>query len=266
MQMVVVPPPPHLSGAIALWALKGRAEKPYAGLPKPFAELVVSLSGTHIWWPFDGAAPIPYREGWLTPIQSGPRFAATQGEIHLIGARLDPEVAARMFGPPPAGAIAAPVPLDLVLGPEAARLRERLMEAPSDPARLALLGDWLSRKMAGVAPSWLPPSRHLRAGGWRVDVLAGQLGLSPRGLRKRFIEQIGVGPKLWLQLGRFDAAIRMAPARGTLANLAVDLGYADQAHMSAEFTRFAGTSPARYGVERSGSAAPAAAPHFRPGA
>jgi AraC-like DNA-binding protein len=266
MDMMVLPAPPQLKGRVAaLWALRGRPPGRYAGLPKPFAELVVSLSGVHHWQPSKEASPITFVDGWLTPVQSGPRYAATSGELHLIGARIDPLASARLFGLPAGAEVAAPVPLEALLGHEAGRFRDRLLEAPSDGARLGLLAAWLADRLADRSPAWLPPADTQRRLGWRVDALADALDLSPRGLRKRFAEQIGIGPKLWLQLGRFDALLRHQPARGSLADLAAEFGYVDQAHMSAEFARFAGVPPGRYGLARRIRAAPPAAPHFLPG-
>ncbi len=247
-----------------MWALRGRSAGRYAGLPKPFAELIISLSGQHFWQATEDAPPLQFTDGWLTPVQSGPRYAATTGQLHLIGARLHPATSARLFGLPDASEIATPVPLDALLGIEAGHLRSRLHEAASDHARLALLAGWLADRLTERPPEWLPPASSLHVLGWRVDALADTLGLSPRGLRKRFAEQVGIGPKLWLQLGRFDALLRHEPARGSLADLAAAFGYVDQAHMSAEFSRFAGIAPARYDRARKEFAAPSTAPHFLP--
>ena len=266
MDMMVLPAPPQLRGRVAaLWALRGRSADLYAGLPKPFAELIVSLSGIHHWQASKDAPPVLFVDGWLTPVQSGPRYAATSGELHLIGARIDPLVAAQLFGLPASAEVALPVPLEALLGHEAGRLRDRLLEAPSDGARLVLLAAWLADRLADRSPAWLPSAATQRRLGWRVDALADALDLSPRGLRKRFAERIGIGPKLWLQLGRFDALLRHEPARGSLADLAAAFGYVDQAHMSAEFARFAGVPPGRYGMARRAGVAPSAAPHFLPG-
>jgi AraC-like DNA-binding protein len=263
--MMLLPPPDHLTGrVIALWALKGRAAGQYAGLPKPFAELVVSLSGLHLWRSARDSPPLAFAEGWLTPVQAGPRFASTSGELHLIGARLDPLASARLFGLPSDSEVAVPVPLESLLGVEASRLRERLLGAGSDRERIALLAAWLGDRLAESSRPWLPSRNELHRLGWRVDRLAEELGLSSRGLRKRFTEQVGIGPKLWLQLGRFDALLSRQPARGSLADLSAAFGYVDQAHMTAEFARFAGITPGRYGNARIASAAPSAAPHFVP--
>lgn len=261
-----MPAPQSLRSSInSLWALRGRPRGLYSGLPKPYVELVVSLSGTHQWRAEAHAPPLVHRDGWLTPVQFGPRFAETAGELHLVGARLGLLAAARLFGAPAVAAGGVPVPLDAVLGSEAAPLRERLREARGDRERLELLARWLGARLGEGGPAWLPPPGELRRTGWRTDALADLLQLSPRGLRKRFADRLGIGPKLWLQLGRFDALLRAGPTPGSLADAAVAFGFADQAHMTAEFARFAGLPPGRYVRARASAAAPDAAPHFVPG-
>ena len=54
-------------------------------------------------------------------------------------------------------------------------------------------------------------------------------------------------------------AARRPPANGDLARLALDAGYADQAHMTAECTRLAGAPPARLLAARYAAAASAPA-------
>ena len=77
----------------------------------------------------------------------------------------------------------------------------------------------------------------------RVEALAGELGLSERHLRRRFHAAAGYGPKTLQRVLRFRRFL--AASREDLARAALDAGYADQAHLSRECTRLAGTSPAR---------------------
>ena len=258
--------PLHLRGSVdAVWELRGRLSGRCAGLPKPYAEFIISLSGTHEWRASEHDAPLTYTDGWLTPVQAAPRFAETIGELHLVGARLHPAATARLFGPTHAGEPSTPIPLDALLGAQTARLREALLEAGESAGRFRILCQWLSARLLDPGGDWLPSLDELRQSGWRVDALADQVGLSSRGLRKRFVRELGIGPKLWLQLGRFDAVLRHRPKRGSLADLAARFGYTDQAHMNAEFRRFAGITPGAYLDARIGPSAPADAPHLLPG-
>jgi AraC-like DNA-binding protein len=76
----------------------------------------------------------------------------------------------------------------------------------------------------------------------RIGDVAAELGLSKRHLRRAFTATVGVGPKTYARIARFQRALRLgrdAPW-GEVAHAA---GYFDQAHLSGEFRRLALRSP-----------------------
>ncbi len=82
----------------------------------------------------------------------------------------------------------------------------------------------------------------------RVEQLAERTGRSIRTLQRQFRRGVGVGPK-WV-LARFRLqeaayALEVDPAVD-LADLAVRLGWYDQAHLTKDFRRMLGETPARY--------------------
>ncbi|MFJ6150095.1 DUF6597 domain-containing transcriptional factor [Micromonospora profundi] len=81
----------------------------------------------------------------------------------------------------------------------------------------------------------------------RVDEFAARHDLPVRRLQRLFTEYVGVGPKWVIRRYRLQEAVEQA-AGGPLnwADLAVDLGYSDQAHLVRDFTAVAGVSPAAY--------------------
>ncbi|HEY9241140.1 MAG TPA: DUF6597 domain-containing transcriptional factor [Streptosporangiaceae bacterium] len=85
-----------------------------------------------------------------------------------------------------------------------------------------------------------------------IDILAGHLGLSASQLRRRCLHAVGVSPKVLQRTLRFQGFLALAQAGATasgrrgadgLAGLAVDVGYADQAHLSRECLRLTGLTP-----------------------
>jgi AraC-like DNA-binding protein len=86
-----------------------------------------------------------------------------------------------------------------------------------------------------------------------VTEVAGELGVSERQLQRRVCDAVGYGPKMLARVLRFRRLQALAPA--PLAELALDAGYADQAHMTAEVTRLAGISPVRFLKDRTPTAA-----------
>ena len=83
-----------------------------------------------------------------------------------------------------------------------------------------------------------------RRGGETVESLARGAGISRQHLSRLFRERVGVGPKLYNRLARFQAGLVYAGAGAVdWAEAAVDLGYADQSHMIAEVREFSGLTP-----------------------
>ena len=82
----------------------------------------------------------------------------------------------------------------------------------------------------------------------RVDQLAGASGLSARSLQRLFADYVGVGPKWVMRRARLHEASERAGSGEPVdwAALAADLGYADQAHLSRDFTATIGVPPSRY--------------------
>lgn len=263
--MLISNPPAHLRGrVIDLWSLRGRPEGRYSGLPKPYVELVVSLSGSHLWQANETSIPLDFKDGWVTPVQSGPRFAETYGSLHLIGARLSIGTAANLFGSDINIDVGPPISLDSLIGYEAPLLREQLLELETESQRLKHLEQWIGSRLTDRPSFELPSFAVLAQVGWRTDDLADLMDISPRGLRKRFKTKFGIGPKFWLQLNRFDAVLNSDIAGEGLASTAAAHGYTDQSHMTSEFRRFAGRPPQGYLSTRRDEQAPDKAPHFLP--
>jgi AraC-like DNA-binding protein len=84
-----------------------------------------------------------------------------------------------------------------------------------------------------------------RRGRDTVEQMADDTGVSRQHLTRVFRERIGVGPKLYCRLARFQAGLVYAGAGPAVdwAEAALDLGYADQSHMIAEFREFSSLTP-----------------------
>ena len=105
--------------------------------------------------------------------------------------------------------------------------------------------DDANRPRAEVAAAW-----HRIAdsnGGLPVSLIAEDVGWSRRYLGSQFRSEYGIGPKDAARIVRFDRAAATIPAgRGSLAEIAVRCGYADQAHLNRDFRDFVGLSPSRW--------------------
>lgn len=82
----------------------------------------------------------------------------------------------------------------------------------------------------------------------RVEALAVAFGLSLRTLQRLFADYVGVSPKWVIQRYRLHEAAERINRGEVVAwsDLALDLGYADQAHFIRDFRRLVGKTPAAY--------------------
>lgn len=85
-------------------------------------------------------------------------------------------------------------------------------------------------------------------GALRLGELASRLGRSPRRLQRLFLDTVGVTPKFFSLITRARRAAQLMAMQGraSLADVAAQAGYADQSHMTRDFVRLAGASPARW--------------------
>jgi len=149
------------------------------------------------------------------------------------------------------------LPLDAVLGPEAARLEERLHDAPAWRARFRILDAFfLTRLAAARAPA--PPLAHawrrLRETDGRIAVgaLAQEVGWSRRHLVAQAREHLGLPPKTLARILRFQRAVRLleADAGPGLAEIAADCGFYVQPHLNRDFRELAGGAPTDFLARR----------------
>jgi AraC-like DNA-binding protein len=75
-----------------------------------------------------------------------------------------------------------------------------------------------------------------------------KLKLSERGFQRRFNQHVGISPKLFSRVSRFQAALRQLKNNNyaNLSDVAFDNGYADQSHFIRSFKEFAGFSPYQF--------------------
>ena len=136
-----------------------------------------------------------------------------------------------------AEALAAEVALggDAELGVEAlcAELLDRLCGEGEDERDDA---GWLGRVIEAIDSA---PERA-----WRLEELASLAGRHPTHLARAFRGRTGLSLGAWRRRRRVtELCLRLRREETPLANLAADLGYADQAHMTREFRAVASAPP-----------------------
>ncbi len=221
----------------------------HAGLPSSSLTFIVAFDD-----PLDLArAPDGSTDSYwamVAGLHRRPALVRHEGRQHGVQLAITPRGASALFGVPAAALASTAVHLDQLVPVFADELIERLSNAASWRARFAVLDDVFLRVLnhdrelpAELEQAW--QALTVVHGARNLDDLAREIGWSRRHLTERFRDTFGMTPKVMARILRFERAQQMMrlPTAPSLSSVAAACGYADQAHMTREWTEFAGEPP-----------------------
>ena len=250
------PKPPLAKFVDNFWLYKGHESKYEFEriLPNGTLELAINLRQNELRF-YDAERPEQCSRfsGAIISGAQGSGLVPDTVEAFVMGVHFKPGGAFPFLGLPAGDLADIHVDLETLWGPAAGRLRERLCEARTSAERFQLLQEaLLSRLCDGVekhyAVSGALEMFARNQTGPRVREAAKYLGLSQRRFIQVFKAEVGMTPKLFSRIQRFQQTrtfIQQNPSPNW-AVVALDLGYFDQSHLIREFHEFAGLSPTEY--------------------
>lgn len=203
------------------------------------------------------AAPAPIVLGGLHTttafVQQRSAWAGIEMTVHPLAAR-------PLFGVPARELSLTDFDGSSVLQRWGEELHSRAVEARDWATAFTLIQSQLITRFDGdhrVRPELIRAWQLLERTGGRMPIstLAGDVALTPRHLGTLFRREVGLSPKAVAGLIRFGRTTTTIADRlrrsghADLARIAADTGYSDQAHLSREFSRYAGTSPRTWMAE-----------------
>ena len=229
-------------------------------LPSGTAELVINLTGDEIriYDASDPARPRRYSGAAVSGPYSNFFLIDPLQHASIIGVHFRPGRAVPVLGVPASELADAHVDLESVWGRVAAELRERLCTAATPANRFAVLEEVLLGRLRrsaprhGAIPFALDAFEQADAA-VKVRDLARRVGLSQRRFIQLSTAEVGLTPKLYGRVRRFQRArelVRQA-AEPDWAAVAVACGFFDQSHLIRDFGEFSGLSPVAYLNQRS---------------
>ena len=213
-------------------------------LPEPATNEVLSYPSVHV--TFEGGA------GDIVGVVRGKFVRRLEGRGDLFAVKFRPGMFAPWYGQPVVRLTDRTIPLRGELGtPSSALVRDiwahgdpiaraKALEArllPALPAldpQAVLARDWVER---------VQRDRELHS----VADLAAASGRGPRAIQRLFRDYVGVGPKWVVRRFRLqEAAELLETTASSVAAVAANLGYFDQAHFVRDFKAVVGTTPSEY--------------------
>ncbi|TDQ01435.1 helix-turn-helix transcriptional regulator [Labedaea rhizosphaerae] len=221
----------------------------HRGLPSGTITLVISLAGPMRM--LDGPGSPATMQAAVGGLHLGPVLIAQDSFQHGLHVELNPIGLRALLGVPAAELTSDIVDLADLPTSWARVLPDRLAGLPDWPSRFALLDTELARTLRPVTLvtevqwAW----RRMAAGHGTAPVaeLADEIGWSRRHFTARFGREVGLAPKQVARLMRFERAgalLRRGPR--PLAEVALDAGYYDQAHLTNEWRAMAGCTPSEW--------------------
>ena len=242
-----LPRPPLSEFIEVLWLYEnaGSLHRSERVLPTGTVELVINLrddAGRN----FDGVVAGPHSRFFM--LDSGQ-------PVSVIGAHFKAGGAFPFFALPMDELRNQHVPLEILWGKEAVELRELLLSTETLVARLLLLEHALTRHLLRSRERHPAVGYALQTFGHRARRIADvvdEIGMTQRRFIQLFSAEVGLTPKAFCRIKRFQRAIALVDGRKAVqwADIALASGYYDQSHLVHDFQDFAGLSPARYLARR----------------
>ena len=238
------------------WWLEGPADAIAAEPIPPDGRTEIIVHGADPFAEPDGSGSLTVQDrvlfaGQLTrAVQLLPR-----GYARVVGAHLRPYAAHAMFGMSQRAMTDRIVDFRDVHRPLARRIRDDVASRESGDAMVAALAAALeahagTQEVSGPASGAVSIATR-RKGLVQVSDLARELRVSSRQLERLFDERVGLPPKLFLRVVRFQEVLRglrQETGATTWAQRAAEHGFYDQAHFIRDFKTFVGESPAAWHV------------------
>lgn len=250
--MHLLPPSPALRPwIVGYWHVAatatGTARREWV-LPDGHAHLALRLDGTPLRKWMDGETGARCI-GDL--ILAGPHSRAYRKEAASGGGSLGvvfrPGALRALFGVAPHELADRHVALEDVWGTAAAMLRERIHAAAPERHVELLEAQLLARLRPchGLHPQVAARLGEVEAG-TRIAAIARSAGYSARRFTDLFHQGVGMTPRCYAGLRRFARVLPAAAGDSAWANVALDGGFSDQAHLIREFRAHAGMTPGQY--------------------
>jgi len=256
-----IPGPPLSRFLDILWFFDGRSQESRKErvLPSGEMQIIITLRD-------DSLRTYDRKNTGRYETIRGSLLSGAQSEYTVIDAPLQNSLIGAHFRPGgaypflqlPAGKLQnTAVPLDTLWGLQAETLRSRLLEASTPREKFTIFEQALLQHFTRPAERHAAVTFALREFAANpcsttVSSVTAKLGISANRFIEVFRDQVGLTPKVFCRIKRFQLALQRIRAQQKInwPGVAMDCGYFDQSHFIHDFRAFSGINPSTYLVHR----------------
>jgi len=141
-----------------------------------------------------------------------------------------------------------------VLGNDFKEVQERIEEAVDFKTMVGIVENYLIKKVKQAKIGAQPIDQVFQHSQWHLqtlDQMAQAAYLSSRQFERNFLPRIGVSPKFYSRLIRFNTAMKMKQNQPRLSwmHVAYQSGYYDHMHLLRDFKQFTASVPSHFEME-----------------
>jgi AraC-like DNA-binding protein len=228
----------------------GQAGRSETILPNGKIEIIFALQGDYR---IQNQKEMKVEHAWISGIHHSPLHIRYKGHSNLIGIRFLPNGLFPFLEIPVHETVNQVEHLSLHWGVFCEEILETLSQASSIEDIFILLDHFLIQKVNRNKTQQSPAIAHAIQSikhhpEIKLSNLAETLGFTQRHFNRMFKDQTGINPKMLSQLFRFEKAFSLLFKRSDheMTQLALEIGYYDQAHFIKDFKKFSGMTPKEY--------------------
>lgn len=203
----------------------------------------------------NGADEPVFKAGFYGQTTSFSHYYASTKRTTIFGITFSPLAALRFFRIPANELTHQRIDINSLLGSYASELSDKIYQASTFQQKVCIATDFFSARLKELHFRYVSVEKLILAMEETpldsIPQLVARSFLSQRQFERNFKELTGFPAKTYLKVKRFEKFIEKASALShnsdiRLLNIALDLGYYDQAHLNRHFKEFTGINPKAY--------------------
>jgi AraC-like DNA-binding protein len=256
MKYKQIQPPDNLKNYVRkFWTLESNADD---GLSKTFGTIADGCPGLIFQQPEKGIFYDQNNKQLPSTFLYGQTTEHTKlhsiGKLSTIGIYFYPHALKSIFGFDADELTNSCLDISLLPARQGHQLSEQLLNTPSVAEQVKLLSSYLFAQIERNSAQADEITQHALSqiigskGSLSLEDLQKNLHLSERSIERKFKQSVGISPKLFSRICRFQASLNQLRNNDydKLSDLAFENDYADQSHLIRAFNEFAGLSPYQF--------------------